>query len=321
MLTLYWRMKKQERHLKNYLPQLLAEVAPGNDHTFTPRLINRINKYWQLSLNIVCDNLYHLTGKKLHAEEHKRIILLSVLGPLFDDLIDDRIVNDDQITFLLTKPEEYVPLNEADRLVKKIYLELLRLTPQSTEFTKRLQEACYWQQASRKQLSPDITEDELHQITYNKSYYAILLYCAVLDHYPDQEILKILYYISGLMQLTNDAFDVWKDVQNGIYTLPNRYLNFEKLQQQFMAEIAQINHTLWQLPYTTRAKQTYAITVHSLHAMGWMALEQLKDVTSGISTFAELSTMSRQTLVCDMDSIKQKKKWLKHIRRLTNYYI
>jgi len=55
--------------------------------------------------------------------------------------------------------------------------------------------------------------------------------------------------------------------------------------------------------------------------MGWMALEQLKDVTSGISTFAELSTMSRQTLVCDMDSIKQKKKWLKHIRRLTNYYI
>jgi hypothetical protein len=241
------------------------------------------------------------------------------LGPLFDDLFDERILSNEQIALLLAKPQEYLPVNAADRLVKKIYLELLRLTPQSTQFTKHLQEACYWQLASLKQLSPDITEDELHQITYNKSYYAVLLYCAVLDHYPNEEILKMLYHIAGLMQLTNDAFDVWKDVHNGVYTLPNLYLNFEKLQQQFMAEIAQINHILWQLPYTAGAKQNYAITVHSLHAMGWMALEQLKEVTTGISTFAELSTMDRKTLVCDMDSIKQKMKWLKHIRRLTNY--
>jgi len=320
MLTLFWRVKKQERYIKNYLPQLLAEVAPGNDHAFPPPLITRITKYWQLSLNIICDNLYQLTGKKLNVEEQKRIILLSVLGPLFDDLLDERVLNNEQIDLLLAKPEEYVPVNEADRLVKKIYLELLRLTPQSTQFTKHLQEACYWQQASLKQLSPNITEDELHQITYNKSYYAILLYCAVLDHYPNQETLKVVYHVSGLMQLTNDAFDVWKDVHNGIYTLPNLYPNFEKLQQQFMADVAQINHTLSQLPYTVKAKQTYAITVHSLHAMGWMALEQLKEVTTGISTFAELSTMSRKTLVCDMDSIQQKMKWLKHIRRLTNYH-
>jgi hypothetical protein len=54
--------------------------------------------------------------------------------------------------------------------------------------------------------------------------------------------------------------------------------------------------------------------------MGWMALEQLKEVTANISTFSELMQLSRKSLVCDMDSMKQKRKWLKHIRRLTNYY-
>ncbi len=29
----------------------------------------------------------------------------------------------------------------------------------------------------------------------------------------------MLFPIAGLMQLTNDAFDVYKDVNNGVYTL------------------------------------------------------------------------------------------------------
>jgi hypothetical protein len=73
------------------------------------------------------------------------------------------------------------------------------------------------------------------------------------------------------------------------------------------------------LPYSQKARQTYAITIHSLHAMGWMSLEQLKDVTKNISGFAEVATLSRQALVCDMDSIKQQKEWLKHIKRLCNH--
>jgi hypothetical protein len=320
MLTLYRQVKKQEQYLTTYLPNLLAEIAPGNAQAFSPSLIKRTTKYWQLSLNLICDNLYRLTGKKLNAGEQKRIILLSVFAPLFDDLFDDRILDDEQIALLVAKPETYVPIHTTDDLVKKIYLQLLQLTPRKQQFIEHLQQVAFWQKASLKQLSNNITEEELYQVTYNKSYYAVLIYYAVLDHYPNQQILKMLYPVAGLMQLTNDAFDVWKDVHNGVYTLPNLYRNFEQLQQQFLADIALINYKLCQLPYAAKAKQTYAITIHSLNAMGWMALEQLKKVTAGISTFTELSAMSRKDLICDMDNIKQKIKWLTHIRRLTNYY-
>jgi hypothetical protein len=319
MLVLYRRIKKQERYLKGHLLNLLRDVVPDFQQTFTDKDIKRITKYWQLALNLVCDNVYNLTGKKLSEAEHQRIILLSVFGPLFDDLFDDHILNYEQITSLVTDPEAYVALNKTDKLAAGIYLELLRGMPRRQQFIEHLQAVAHWQQESLKQLDSTITETALREITYKKSYYAVLLFCALLDNYPDQKILEILYPAAGLMQLTNDTFDVWKDVHKGVYTLPNLYRNFEQLQQLFLTETSNINQWLWQLPYPVKAKQTFAIIIHSLHAMGWMSLEQLKQATSGITSIEELKQLSRKELVCDMDSLQQQLKWVQHIRTFTNY--
>jgi len=319
MLIIYRRVKKQERYLKSYLPNLLRDVVPDYRQTFTDKDIKRITKYWQLALNLVCDNVYTLTGKELSEEEHKRIILLSVFGPLFDDLFDDHILNYEQITSLVTNPEAYVAQNKTDWLAKELYLELLRDMPRRQHFIEHLQAVAHWQQESLKQLNSNISQAELQEITYQKSYYAVLLFCALLDNYPEQKILDILYPAAGLMQLTNDAFDVSKDVHKGVYTLPNLYRDFEQLQQLFLAETSAINQRLWQLPYPVKAKQTFAIIIHSLHAMGWMSLEQLKHVTAGVTSISALKQLSRKELVCDMDSLQQQLKWLRHIRTFTNY--
>ncbi|OQP50299.1 hypothetical protein A4H97_00170 [Niastella yeongjuensis] len=319
MLVMYRRIKKQERYLKSYLPGLLRAIVPDYQETFSAKDVKRITKYWQLALNLVCDNVYKLTGKKLSEAEHKSIILLSVFGPLFDDLFDDHILNYEQITSLVTAPEEYKAINKNDRLAKDLYLELLRSIPRRQQFIEHLQAVAHWQQESLKQLNSDISAAELQEITYKKSYYAVLLFCSLLDNYPDQKILEILYPAAGLMQLTNDAFDVWKDVHKGVYTLPNLYRNFLALKQLFLTETSTINHHLWQLPYPARAKQTFAIIIHSLHAMGWMSLEQLQQVTVGVTSIEELKQLSRKELVCDMDSFSQQLKWLRHIRTFTNY--
>jgi hypothetical protein len=301
MALLYGRLKNQERYLTKQV---------------SPALIKRTTKYLQLSLNVICDNLYQLTGRKLHADEHKRIVLLSMFGPLFDDLFDDRVLGHQQIESLVDAPETYIPVNSTDEQVVKTYLELLKMVPRQEQFIQHLKEVCYWQKESLRQLSDDISEEDLYNITYNKSYYAVLLYCSVLDNYPGKEILEIIYPVSGLMQLTNDAFDVWKDVHNGVYTLPNLHRNFEQLKNQFKVETALINNKLAKLPYTAKAKRAFAITVHALPAMGWMALEQLEQVTAGVK---DLKTLSRKKLVCDMDSLSQQIKWLKLIKRFSNY--
>lgn len=320
LFTLHRRLKQQEQYCKDQIPVLLAEVVRDTQRSFSPKEIQRIAKYYQLSLNVLCDNLYQLTGNQLQEDEHKRIILLSVFMPLVDDLYDDQLLNHEQIISLVTAPEAYVPTNKADHVVKALYLELLRLTPRRQLFIQYLQEGCNWENESLKQLNENITESALYQITYNKSYYSLLLFYAILDNYPSQELHQLLYPAAGLMQLTNDAFDVWKDVHNGLYTLPNLYRNFEQLQELFLAEIASINRQLSQLPYLVKARQNYAITIHALNAMGWMSLEQLKTVTADVSTIEELKTLSRQELVCDMDNMRQYIKWIKLTRRFANHY-
>jgi hypothetical protein len=303
LFSLYRQTKKQERYLKEYLPVLLKDVAPELAMSFSPAQFKRTLKYWQLGLNVICDNLYQLQGKELSDTEYKRIILLSVFGPMFDDLFDDGGMDLEEIRSLVVAPEN------SDRPVAKVYLALLQITPQRDQVIQHLQQVCHWQQASLKQLQADISEEELHSITYHKSYYSVLLYCAVLDSYPSEDLLQLLYPVSGLLQLTNDAFDVWKDLQQQVYTLPNRYRNFEKLKGLFLSETALINKGL--MPY----KKDCAITFHALPAMGWIALEHLQKVTSGVTSLSELS---RKELVCDMDSVQQQVKWLRLVKRFTD---
>lgn len=316
---LRWQLKQQGQYIKQHLPALLDTLAAGRPEKFTAGTIKRITKYWELSLHVICNSLYKLSGKKLTADEQHRILLLSIFGPLYDDLFDDKILSHEQIASFTLEPAAHIPASFEEHVLKNIYLQLLDHSPSAEKVTAHLYEVFLWQKASLKQMSPDVSQQELYEITYKKSYYSILLFYSILDHYPDDAVLEMTYPMAGLLQLTNDAFDVYKDVHNGIYTIPNLYRNFDQLQQHFMSEVAQFNQRLMQLPFMQQAKDFYGITIHALHAMGWMAMEQLKETTRGVKSVEELATLSRQALVCDMDHFSQKVRWVKRVKQLVNY--
>lgn len=309
LYKLYLHVKKQEQAL----PPLLNTLAAA--HPEIARSLKRITKYWQLSLIVVCESLYGLMGKKLSEAEHERIVLLSIFGPFYDDLFDDAIISFETIEAFTLHPEKHHPSTPEEAVIQAIYLRLLELSPDRNRVISHLHDVFIWQKASLRQMQSDITEEELYDITYKKSYYSVLLYYSILDHYPTKAMMEMLYPMAGLFQLTNDAFDVYKDVQNGIYTVPNLYLNFDKIQQKFLADIELFNRSLAKLPFLRPAKEVYGITVHSLHAMGWIALAQLKEVTRGMA----LADLSRRELVCDMDNLPQKMKWVRQVKYLVNY--
>ena len=316
---LRWQLKQQRQYIKQHLPPLLNELAAGRDEQFTAGTTRRVTKYWELSLHVICNSLYKLSGKKLRAEEQHRILLLSIFGPLYDDLFDDKILSHEQIAAFTLNPSQHTPGSFEEHVIRKIYLQLLALSPNSKKVTEHLYQVFLWQKESLKQMSPNVSQEELYEITYKKSYYSILLFYSILDHYPDDAVLEMTYPMAGLLQLTNDAFDVYKDVHSGIYTIPNLYRNFDQLQQHFMNEVALFNQRLRQLPFMQHAKDFYSITIHALHAMGWIAMEQLKEVTRGVNSVEELAALSRQALVCDMDHFSQQLRWIRQVRQLVNH--
>lgn len=273
-------------------------------------------KYWQLSLNVICDSLYRLTGRELSEDEQYRIILFGILGPLYDDLFDDGILDHPQIEAFTLEPEGFVAEGFEQYAVKQAYLQLLAKVPQRQHVIRHLHEVFLWQKASLQQMQNTIGEEELYRITYEKSYCSFLLCYSILDHYPEPAILEMLYPAAGLLQLTNDIFDVYKDIQGGIYTVPNLYRDFDKLRSRFMSDVAQLNQRLQQLPYQTREKKIFGITIHALHAMGCIAMEQLQKTTRDVAALTELS---REQLVCDMDSFFQKVRWIRQVQYLVNY--
>lgn len=316
VLKLYFRVRKQEKELPSRLKKLLSQLLTGYYETLTPKDLKRIGKYWQLGQLVICESLYGLQQKKLSLQEEKNILLLSVFAPLFDDLTDEHLIDEQQLDSLIKNPGEFVPQNDTASAVLKIYLELLVSVPSRMKFIQHLQEVSYWQKQSLKQLDAGISKDELLDITYNKSFAAVMLFAALLENYPAGELTEILYPLSGLLQLTNDAFDVWKDIQKKVYTLPNLYLNYDELYRKFVSEAATINVKISATNFEHNAKQNYLITMLAVPAMGSIALQHLKTVTRKIEDHEQLAEMSRKELVCDMDSYSQKWNWLKEIYKL-----
>lgn len=318
ILQLIQRLKRQEHYFDKQLPQVLKNLTI-EEPPFSPNATRRLRKYWELALNVVCNSFYELSGHQLSDTEQYRILLLSIFGPLYDDLFDDQVLDAAQLEAFTLEPEKHVPVTLEEQIAKDAYLELLRISPDGERVISHLHAVFHWQQASLRQLSDDISEQDLYEITYKKSYYSFLLYYAVLDHYPDESVQPMLYQAAGLLQLTNDAFDVYKDIHSGVFTLPNLYRDFDKLQQNFLSSVAAFNETLDTLPFPAAARKQYSITMHTLHAMGYLALEQLKTHTRQAHNLDELRSLSRKTLVCDMDSLQQKIRCMIQVRNLANH--
>lgn len=315
LFSLHFQMKKQEKFCRQEIPRILETIVSPSIFSFSSKDIQRLTKYYQLAVNLVSHNLYQLTGNRTEETEEKSMLLLSIFMPLFDDLFDNNLLDYHQIESLVAEPESYIPTHNVDLVVKQLYLQLLDLTPHKQYFTDNLKQGMYWEHRSLKQFDKKIDEEELMQITYNKSYYSILLFCSILKHYPDDTMQKALYPISGLMQLINDLFDVWKDSQNGLYTIPNLYPDYTKIEKLFLDEVNSINQQVSALPYPQQSKSNYLIRINALHAMGWMSLQQLKAVTRQKA----LSDLGRKELVCDLDSLGQQIKWIRNVKMLSNY--
>ncbi|AWO01535.1 hypothetical protein DLD77_07425 [Chitinophaga alhagiae] len=320
LYLLHRRLKKQRHYIKQRLPPLLQTLhANESNESFPPSSIRRFSKYWELSLNVVCDSLYLLMNKQLSQEEHERILLLSIFGLLYDDLFDEKILPLHQLEAFTLEPEKHRPASFTEHAVKQLYLRILTLSPCRNRVIAHLHQVFNWQKASLKQMSAQVGEEELYEITYKKSYYSILLCYSTLNYYPPENVRAMLYPMAGLLQLTNDAFDVYRDLGSGIYTVPNRYLDFDKIMQKFLEDVALFNTSLAALPFQQPAKNKYSITIHALHAMGWMALKQLKENARGVQCPEELAALGRKALVCDMDSFSQKARWVRQVKQLVNY--
>ena len=96
-------------------------------------------------------------------------------------------------------------------------------------------------------------------------------------------------------------------------------MEYHQLKDHFLNTAADFNRLVKVLPYPDPQKKKYTITIHSLNAMGWIALGQLEQVLKDVKDPSAVRTIGKKQLICDMDTLSRKIKWTRQVQQLSNY--
>lgn len=310
-----WRtMKRQEPYFEARTQELLVPLL-AEKNRLKPSGLVRIRKYWELSLHVICGSFYELNGWKLSATEEENILRLSLLSPFYDDLFEEGILAE-RIRSLTADPHGFQPEFPNEKIVCTLYCSILDSLKDPASFKTQFLQVFHWQQRSLEQKDMAVSEAALSAIMIEKSYHSFLLFYRLLERFPSAQELELVRRVAGLLQFTNDVFDVYKDIQHNVYTIPNLYGDYSKLRAWLLNEVHLLNRQLAELPFPVKGKEKNSITFHAMNAMCLLALEQLERNTDGKADIDRLRTMRRDELVCDMDHFGMKMKWLSKVKAL-----
>jgi hypothetical protein len=158
------------------------------------------------------------------------------------------------------------------------------------------------QQESLQQHDHVLSIEKLKKITWAKGGYALLLYRSAINRPISDEEWNAVYQLGGLMQLHNDIFDLYRDLQEGIVTLPSQTKSINSLTQLYIEEIEKTFTLFTQLSFSTYQKKKFFLLLNLAVETGHQCLNQYAKVEARYGEFIP-KNLSRKELVCDMEDL------------------
>lgn len=315
--NLYREIKIQKRFNETFLKDYISSLETQYGGHFRDDQLKKIYSYYGLFIPaVLCSSFKKLYGQPFTEDERKRATLFGILTPVGDDLFDIDNLDTEAIKKITYRPHEYVSSGFTDAVAKEIQATLLNLVPHRDDYLKAAQDVFEIQTETSRQLDASITDDELQRITFDKGGYSVLIYHSILDNKATDEMRAVLYHIGALMQLTNDIFDMHKDLNDRIVTLPNRCADFSAIKSTFLKEIKETNKKIYTLPFPKAQKENFSITMNFIISRGVVAMDKMIGLEKKMGKPLPLKNLSRQNLVCDMQKPKNIARWLYYIYRI-----
>lgn len=223
---------------------------------------------------------------------------IAMATPIADYLVDHEKMPVDNIHYMLEENSEHPWQNMARHLnhlsmrnhpSPDIGQQLIHLTLQA-------------QEQSLKQHDQSINWQKLKEITWDKGGNALLLYRSALKPPINQDEWNAIYQLGGLMQLHNDIFDLYRDLQEGIQTIPSTTESITILFNLFESEIEKTYLLVSKLPYPAIQKRKFYLLLSLAVQTGFHALNQYSGLEEKYGSFTP-QHYSREELVCDMDHL------------------
>lgn len=250
---------------------------------------------------VICEAFTALRNRRSRDAEKERLLQYFICSSLFDNFCDRNELTQEALYQISFSPETYTPGSFDEQLFLQAHLFLCGEVADKAGYLQAKKGVFQSQIDSLKQFNPAISNEDIRQITLRKGGYAVLLCHFYLDDRASEPEQQCWYQMGGMIQLINDLFDIYKDYQDGIATLPNRMNDAYAFQLHYMELVEQLKREIAHLPFPVAAKRHLTVSIIGICAVGAMAIRQLQEIQGMAPELPDLRSLPRNALIVDME--------------------
>ena len=278
---------------------------------FDAGTFKKVVKSHSVYLSIVNDAFTALHDRTTTLKEQERSIHYFICSSLFDNFWDDKTLNIDQLEQISFDTKRYPAKSFDEKVFVASHLFLLDAVRNKEAYLTISRRTFNAQQASLQQFNASINDNKITNITFEKGCNAVLLCSYYLDIDTSVAEENCWYYLGSIIQLSNDLFDIYKDIKDGIQTLATRCTNAYAMETFFLNRLNLLKENIQLLEVSKSKKQTFSIAMAATAVLGLVAIEQLKKLQGNSSHLPDFTVLERKALIVDMEKPINIFRWIK----------
>lgn len=242
-----------------------------------------------------------LHGRELTEAEKKAKRFVGAFTVFQDDLTDDAAYPYGNFIDLMEGKEENLAAHREEWLAWFTYQQVRCAVADPLLFKRSFALVEKAQHDSREQLSGNLTNERLLEITAQKGGTATLFYRCLVSPVPSQEEEHFVLGCGELLQWCNDIFDVHKDHHAGVQTLFNSSRDLVHWRQVFEEKLWALRSTLLQLPCRPAPRLAFWCQYLVIATRGLVCFDQLIALQQRSGGVFDIARYGRKETICDME--------------------
>ena len=292
--------------------ELMFQLEQTHHGKFSPSAIQKACRFQAVQQILINDAFANLIGRDTNDFERTSNKLYFILTGLYDDIIDQKILTTEELDNLFADPlKNTSTLFEVKTLID-VHLQLIKRTKNPDLYKNTLAKIHQAQKDSLQQFNSQIEQSKILDITLRKGGYSLLMCSHYIDLPPSKEMDQCWYQLGGIIQLTNDLYDIYKDVKEGIYTYPNTSTIYQDVKDRFDQLTNTWKTTINTLPFSRSQKNKLLIQLSLIPAFGNIALDNLSKLQNNHGNLPKFNEVDRKDLIIDMEKTKNRFNLIRH---------
>ncbi|MEK6782336.1 MAG: class 1 isoprenoid biosynthesis enzyme [Bacteroidota bacterium] len=297
-------LQQQKKFIQDYISGQLEVARTENDGSLDESDFKKITSYYGLAVPAILGEAFcALHGRKMTSKERMASTCQGAITGLFDDFFDKRLISDQELKAFIERPKQLTGNTSSEKLFLYFYRMALENAAEPKLMMEHLYRVFHAQVDSKKQVNSDLSSDEIKAITFLKGGTSLVFYRMAFTPSFGKDEEDMLLRLGGLMQLSNDIFDVYKDLQHRIRTLATTTRDIREIRKLF-GELLKDGYSSARKTQYRKDNVERFLDIISLgiFSRSFVCLDQLEERQRLSNNVFSPQHYSRSDLICDMDN-------------------